>query len=176
MADRRSSLGRTGSWVSAHQGVTAVASTVGLIGGAVLFLWSNYTALSTDSERANAIERYDHGHVGPPKEAIEEWQKGGLPDKTRKTLRSTEALAQKLSAENRALTKSVTKMYWWQIGFTAAEVEPCAPIRAAATTFYREEFSRLMAQPDAKPEVAFREALNVRWNDRRKLARQARCR
>jgi hypothetical protein len=85
-----------------------------------------------------------------------------------------DGIVQRQSAELAQIRKNEQQVWWWMIGYVAADIEPCSRLRAAAAAFYRAQFKREV-QTENDLETAYTKALDTYWHQRLILVRQGGC-
>lgn len=133
----------------------AVLGTVGaLLGSTAGFAWSALTRVTTDDELSGAVTDHD----------LSAQAHGKLRERIEQLERSTRAQDQ----AHAALARQTIELWRWQVGYAAADREDDRRLRAAAASYYREIFDRMIRE-GSDPEHAFRGALNERWTERPRL-------
>lgn len=133
----------------------AVLGTSGaLIGSAWGLAWSAIDHFATDAEVATATSTHDTS-------AQAHLRLRNRIDDLESTTRAQHAAL--LAAQDQLLA-----LWRWQVGYAAADREDDHRLRAAAASYYREIFDRLVRE-GVPPEQAFRDSLTERWSDRPRL-------
>ena len=114
-------------------------------------VWVFYNQLSTDTEVTSAVQDHDKALTSHPL----------LRDRI-KTLESRQAKLQEDVEMGHAADVALGSKL---VSLIAAEREPSPGLRAAAATFYREEYARLIRK-GSPLEDALLEALRTPWHDR----------
>jgi len=140
-------------WAQAHNVLSSLWQTLTIIGVVIGAVWGYLQSFSTDAERV-----HDDGVL-----AIRQ-------DKLQAQLTKLTNLNRELAAQQTKNRSHIILLWRDRVSLRAAERESVAQVRAAAASYYRDEYDRLIRQ-GLEPDDAARESLRSTWPDRARLLR-----
>lgn len=131
--------------------LTVLGTAFALLGSAWGLVWSAISSFATDAEVSETLAQHDasaaaHARLRDRLDAAET------------------ALRGQQNAQHDAQAQLIA-LWRRQVSYAAADREDDRRLRAAAASFYREAFDRLV-RAGVPPEQAFRDSLVERWPDR----------